>query len=151
MELTKLEKELMKDDTLYNLVCYLRDSGIQLKTIKRAVSVLDEGIDISAFSVRNEDIFNTKQRKLIALCKKKGGFMKTFVENVERQGWISPKQEAVMHKATITRYPIFADTRMVYREKTAQELRDEIEQERIDAQMLEAMGHDYDHNSFSVN
>lgn len=143
--------ELLKNDTLYNLVIYLKESGISLKTIKRAISILDEGVDVDAFSCRNTNKFTTQQIKLIVLCKKKGGYMKTFANNVERQGWISQKQEQVMRNATVIKYPSFGSNRMEYREKTAQELRDEREQESVDAQMLDAMGHDYDPNAFSVN
>lgn len=151
MELSKLEKELLNNDNLYKLVTYLAEAGVSLKEIKKATSFLESGVDISVFSCRSNSGFTTKQITLITLCKKKGGFIKTFAENVEKQGWISPKQEQVMRNATMIKYTSFGDNRLVYREKTVQELKDEIEQERIEAQMLDAMGHDYDPNGFSVN
>ena len=152
MELSKLEKELLNNDNLYKLVTYLKGAGISLKEIKKATRLLESGIDISVFSCRSSNsAFTNKQIKLITLCKKKGGCIKTFAENVEKQGWISSKQEQVMLDATVIKYPSFGDNRLVYREKTAQELKDEIEQEMVDAQMLAAMGHDYDPNGFSVN
>ena len=151
MELSKLEKKLLSNDNLYKLVIYIIEADVSIKDIKRAAALLESGIDISVFSCRSNSGFTNKQINLITLCKKKGGFIKTFAENVEKQGWISPKQEQVMRNATMIKYPSFGDNRLVYREKTVQELKDEIEQERVDAQMLAAMGHDYDPNAFSVN
>lgn len=104
MELSKLEKELLKDDELYDLIALLNNLNIPLKTLKRAVSVFDNGLCIEDYSAKVNENFSKKQKELITLCKKKCGSIKKFAINVERQGKVSIKQEKVMRDAITTNY-----------------------------------------------
>ena len=152
MELSKLEKELLKDDELYDLIALLNNLNIPLKTLKRAVSVFDNGLCIEDYSAKVNENFSKKQKELITLCKKKGGSIKKFAINVERQGKVSIKQEKVMRDAITPKYyEGDASSFTVYREPTKEDLKREEEDALADRLMLEAMGHDCDPHAFAVN
>lgn len=152
MELSKLERELLKDDELYNLVVLLNNLNIPLKTLKRAVSVFDNGLRVGDYSAKVNENFSEKQKELITLCKKKGGSIKKFANNVEKQGNISVKQEKVMRDAiTPNYYSGYITSPVVYKEPTKEELKREEERASADRLMFEAMGPDCDPYAFSVN
>ena len=152
MELSKLEKELLKGGELYGLVILLHNLHLPLKTLKRAISVFDNGLNIEDYSVSTSENFSNKQKELIVMCKKTGGSIKKFANNVEKQGKVSIKQEKVMRDAITPKYyEGDAISFTVYREPTKEDLKREEEDALADRLMLEAMGHDCDPHAFAVN